>query len=130
MGALGRGQAVTPEMQAAGEVVSVLPLTVAAHPHTGKKRLCINGRPLTDPSRLEEEHVLKKQSFKLEQVWQAAGQMRRTDWMLAIDFKSGFLGIPLKPFFRRILCFEWQGQLTSAWSCRSASRRHCRCTRR
>lgn len=94
----------------AREVLSILALTVAVQEATGKLRLCINGRPLTDAKKPASEHVVPKQRFKLEQVWQAASMMRPGDWMVTTDFKSGFLGIPLQYYFRKLLCVKWQGK--------------------
>lgn len=80
----------------------VAPLTVAEN-REGKQRLCWNGRPVNG--------FLPHQKFKMEHVQVAAGLMRAGDLMFTIDMKSGYHQIPVKPWFRRLLCFEWEGRV-------------------
>lgn len=86
----------------ASEKRVVAALTVAVN-REGKKRLCWNGRPLTG--------FLPYQKFKMEHVHVAAALMRPGDFMFTIDMKSGYHQLPVKPWFRRLLCFEWEGRV-------------------
>lgn len=86
-----------------GDVVRVIaPLTVDVK-ENGKKRLCWNGRPVNA--------YLPQQHFKMEHAEEAARMMRKGDWMFTLDFKSGYHQCPVKPWFRKFLCFEWQGKV-------------------
>ncbi len=80
----------------------VAPLTVALH-SSGKMRLCWNGRPVNA--------YLPQRHFKMEHAEKAAKMMRLGDWMFTIDMKSGYHQVPCKPWFKRLLCFEWQGRV-------------------
>jgi hypothetical protein len=77
-------------------------LTVAMN-REGKRRLCWNGRPLSA--------YMPYQKFKMEHVHVAAALMRPGDFMFTIDMKSGYHQLPVKPWFRRLLCFEWGGRV-------------------
>lgn len=79
-------------------------LTVAVN-REGKRRLCWNGRPVNP--------YMPTQKFKLEHAEVAAGLMRPGDFMFTIDMKAGYHQVPVKPWFRRLLCFAWEGRVYS-----------------
>eukprot|EP00775_Hariotina_reticulata_P003268 gene3268-3545_t len=81
------------------EVVRVgAPLTVAVQGN-GKQRLCWNGIPVNK--------YMPSQSFKMEHAEFAARLMRKGDFMFSLDMKAGYHQVPVKPWFRKFLCFEW-----------------------
>jgi len=85
------------------DVVRVIaPLTRAVQGN-GKERLCWKGRPINID--------LPSVSFKMEHAEHAAKQMRAGDFMFTLDMKSGYHQVPVKEWFKKLLCFEWQGQV-------------------
>jgi len=91
----------------------VAPLTVAVTVDAQgkiKKRLCWNGRPL---NLCADGHTqrLPQQKFKLEGPDVAAKLMRAGDWMFTLDMKAGYHQIPVKEWWRRYLCFQWEGEV-------------------
>lgn len=85
------------------DVVRVIaPLTRAVQGN-GKERLCWNGRPINID--------LPSVPFKMEHAEHAAKQMRAGDLMFTLDMKSGYHQVPVKEWFKKLLCFEWQGQV-------------------
>ena len=86
----------------------IAPLTVAAK--GAKRRLCWNGRCLN----LCADGItdrLPKEKFKLEHAHVAARLMRPGDLMFTLDMKAGYHQIPVKPWWRRHLCFAWEGRV-------------------
>ena len=86
----------------------IAPLTVAVKGE--KRRLCFNARPFN----LCEDGVTERvhhEKFKMEGAERAAKMMRPGDFILTTDFKAGYLQIPVKPWFRKFLCFEWDGRV-------------------
>lgn len=83
-------------------VRAICPLTVAVQA-SGKQRLCWNGRPVNE--------YIPQNSFKMEHAEVAARMMRKGDYMMVLDMKAGYHQAPVKPEFRRLLCFAWQGKV-------------------
>ncbi|WIA09163.1 hypothetical protein OEZ85_008574 [Tetradesmus obliquus] len=83
-------------------VRAVCPLTVAVQA-SGKKRLCWNGRPVNE--------YIPHTSFKMEHAEVAARMMRPGDYMMVVDMKAGYHQMPVKPGFRKLLCFAWKGKV-------------------
>ena len=54
--------------------------------------------------------VLKKK-FKMEGLGTLKELMRQNDWMTTVDLKDAFLSVPIHRAHRKLLRFEWQGQL-------------------
>jgi hypothetical protein len=91
------------QLQFDNEVVRVIaPLTVDVK-ENGKRRLCWNGRPINP--------YLPTAPFKMEHAEAAAKLMRARDFMFTLDMKAGYHQVPVKPWFRKLLCFEWQGRV-------------------
>jgi len=89
---------VTSQAHDVDTVRVVAPLTVAVQGN-GKQRLCWNGIPVN--------RHLAAQSFKMEHAEQAAKMMRPGDYMFSLDMKAGYHQVPVKPWFRKFLCFRW-----------------------
>lgn len=86
----------------------IAPLTVATK--GTKQRLCWNGRCLN----LQEDGQtarLPTQQFKLEHAELAARLMRKGDYMFTLDMKAGYHQIPVNPWWRKFLCFEWENSV-------------------
>jgi hypothetical protein len=43
----------------------------------------------------------------MEHAEHAAKMMRKGDFMFSLDMKAGYHQVPVKPWFRKFLCFEW-----------------------
>jgi len=84
------------------EVRVIRALMVAVQP-LGKKRLCWDGRVLNA--------YIPDQPFKMEHLAMAVRQMQAGDRIMSLDMKSGYLQVPVKPAFRKHLCFRWQGRV-------------------
>lgn len=84
------------------EVSSICPLTVAVQ-GSGKLRLCWNGRPVNVS--------MPVQKFKLEHIQVALGLVQPGDMLFTIDMQAGYHQVPVKPWMRKLLCFEWAGQV-------------------
>lgn len=85
-----------------GEVACICPLTVAVQ-GSGKLRLCWNGRPVNGS--------MPVQQFKLEHIQVALGLVQPGDMLFTIDMQAGYHQVPVKPWMRKLLCFEWAGQV-------------------
>uniref|UniRef100_A0A383WKW3 Reverse transcriptase domain-containing protein n=1 Tax=Tetradesmus obliquus TaxID=3088 RepID=A0A383WKW3_TETOB len=47
----------------------------------------------------------------MEHAEVAAGMMRPGDYMMVVDMKAGYHQMPVKPGFRKLLCFAWKGKV-------------------
>lgn len=83
-------------------VHNINPLTVAVW-GSGKLRLCYNARPVNP--------YFPVQKFKMEHIQVALSLVQPGDLLFAIDMQAGYHQIPLKPFMKQFMCFEWQGRV-------------------
>lgn len=83
-------------------VHNINPLTVAVQ-GSGKLRLCYNARPVNP------HFPVRK--FKMEHVQVALSLVQPGDMLFAIDMQAGYHQLPLKPFMKQFMCFEWQGRV-------------------
>jgi hypothetical protein len=51
------------------------------------------------------------QKFKLEHIQVALGLVQPGDMLFTIDMQAGYHQVPVKPWMRKLLCFEWAGQV-------------------
>lgn len=84
------------------EVHNINPLTVAVQ-GSGKLRLCYNARPV--------HPYFTALKFKMEHIQVALALVQPGDMLFAADMQAGYHQLPLKPFMKRFLCFEWQGRV-------------------
>lgn len=82
------------------EVRVIAPLTIAEQ-GGGKLRLCWNGRPTNVG--------LDAQHFKMEHVSTIARMLRAGDLLMTVDLKAGYHQFPVTSWFRKFLCFEFEG---------------------
>jgi hypothetical protein len=51
------------------------------------------------------------EKFKLEHIQVALGLVQSGDMLFTIDMQAGYHQVPLKPWMRKLLCFQWAGRV-------------------
>lgn len=51
--------------------------------------------------------------FRMEGIQTLRHIVRKGDWLAKIDLKDAYLTVPIKPDFRKFLCFKWEGKFYS-----------------
>jgi hypothetical protein len=82
--------------------VCVHPMSVAQHPVTGKRRLCIDANYVN----IFEPY----QPVQFELLPEVFPLILANDWGFVTDFTKGYLHLPLHPSAQRFLCVEFEGQ--------------------